>query len=151
VGALVIPRAHNRTAKGGIQDAKNALHKCARLNLKDKQASHEAKKHLPTTAKKIAKPTQESIQTSHKRGGENDEGISIRKYSGLPAPFLNRDILKLPIKVSGQIPLHVKIEIISCNEMNDKISHIDIDMNVYDNARNVIERISSYGFPGPDN
>jgi hypothetical protein len=35
--------------------------------------------------------------------------------------FLNRDLLKLPIKVSGQMPLHIKTEVIHYDEMNDKI------------------------------
>jgi hypothetical protein len=54
---------------------------------------------------------------------------------------LNRDILKLTIKAPGVMPLHVQKEITHCDEINDKI--FDIDMNVRDNARNVIESISS--------
>jgi hypothetical protein len=38
-------------------------------------------------------------------------------------------------------PLHVKVEITHYDEMNDKIFDNDIDMNVWDNARNVIESI----------
>jgi hypothetical protein len=52
----------------------------------------------------------------------------------------------LPIKASGQIRLHVKVEMTHYDEMNDKI--FDIDMNVYDNARNVIELISFHLFHG---
>jgi hypothetical protein len=53
------------------------------------------------------------------------------------------------------MPLHVKVEITHYNEMNDKIFDIgigiDIDMNMWDNARNVIEPISFYRFHGPGN
>jgi hypothetical protein len=54
-------------------------------------------------------------------------------------------------KAPGQIPLHVKVEITHYDEMNDKISDINIDMNVRDNARNVIQPISFHQFPGQSN
>jgi hypothetical protein len=77
----------------------------------------------------------------------------IRKYARLFLPFLNRDILKLTIKAPGQIPLHIKGEIIHYDEMNDTIFDIDIDidMNVLDNARNIIEPISFHRFHGHSN
>jgi hypothetical protein len=52
--------------------------------------------------------------------------------------------LKLMIKAPGQIPKLLIIEISHCDEMNDRIFviDIDIDMNVWDNARNLIEPIS---------
>jgi hypothetical protein len=50
----------------------------------------------------------------------------------------------LPLKAPGHMPLHVKAEITHDDEMNDKI--FDIDMNVWDNARNVIEPISFHRF-----
>jgi hypothetical protein len=40
------------------------------------------------------------------------------------------------------MPLHVKAEIEHYDEMNNKIFDIDIDMNVWDDARNAIELIS---------
>jgi hypothetical protein len=46
------------------------------------------------------------------------------------------------IKAPGQIPKLLQIEITHDDEMNDKIFNIDIDMNVCDNRRNVIEPIS---------
>jgi hypothetical protein len=56
---------------------------------------------------------------------------------------------------TSQTPFHVKIEITHYNEMNDKIFdidiNIDIDMNVWDNARNVIEPISFHRFHGQRN
>jgi hypothetical protein len=75
--------------------------------------------------------------------------------------LLNQDILKLTIKVPGQIPKPFQSEITHYDEMNDKIFHIDIDidgdvdvdidMKVWDNARNVIESISFHRFHGPSN
>jgi hypothetical protein len=81
-------------------------------------------------------------QTRIRPGNEQRPGIS--KYARLVRRFLNRDILKLTIKAPGQIPKLLQIEIIHYDEMNDKIFDIDIDidMNVWDNARNVIEPIS---------
>jgi hypothetical protein len=52
---------------------------------------------------------------------------------------------------TGQTPLHVKIEITHYGEMNDKIFDMDIDMNVWDSARNVIESISFHRFHGQRN
>jgi hypothetical protein len=42
----------------------------------------------------------------------------------------------MSIKACGQTPLHVKVEMIHYDEMNDKIFdiRINIDMNVLDNA-----------------
>jgi hypothetical protein len=52
----------------------------------------------------------------------------------------------LTIKVPGQIPKLLQIEITHYDKMNDKIFDInidiDIDMNVWDNARNATEPIS---------
>jgi hypothetical protein len=62
---------------------------------------------------------------------------------------MNGYIMKLTIKAPGQMPLHVKVEITHCDEMNNKI--FDIDMNVWDDARNVIEPTSFHRFHGPDN
>jgi hypothetical protein len=65
---------------------------------------------------------------------------------------LNSDILKLTIKAACQMSLHAKGEITHYDEMNNKIFYIDIDididigMNVWDNARNVIELISFHRF-----
>jgi hypothetical protein len=47
----------------------------------------------------------------------------------------------LPIKTSGQMPLHIQKEMARCNEMNNKI--INVDVNMWGIARNVIKRISS--------
>jgi hypothetical protein len=55
---------------------------------------------------------------------------------------LNQDVLKLTIKAAGQITKLLQIEITDYDEMNNKIFDIDIDMNVWDNTRNVIEPIS---------
>jgi hypothetical protein len=70
-------------------------------------------------------------------------------------PFLNQGILKLTIKAASQIPKHVQIEITHYNEMNDKIFDIDINinfnMNVWDNARNVIKPFSFHQFHGQSN
>jgi hypothetical protein len=51
------------------------------------------------------------------------------------------------------MPLYVKEKITYCNEMNDKTFDvdIDIDVNVWDNARNVIEPTSFHRFHGRDN
>jgi hypothetical protein len=51
------------------------------------------------------------------------------------------------------MPGHVKVEITHCDEMNNKMFDIDIDidMNLRDNARNVIEAISFHGFHGQSN
>jgi hypothetical protein len=49
------------------------------------------------------------------------------------------------------MPLHVKVKIIHYDEMNDKIFDIDIDMNVWDNAINVIDMISFHRFHGQSN
>jgi hypothetical protein len=67
----------------------------------------------------------------------------------LQGSFLNQDILKLRIKGAGQIPKLLQIEIVYYDEMNDKIFDIDIDMKVWDNARNAIEPISFHQFHGP--
>jgi hypothetical protein len=68
----------------------------------------------------------------------------------LLGPFLNEDILKLTIKAMGQISKLLQIEITHYDEMNDKLfdidSDINIDMNVRDTARNVIEPISFHQF-----
>jgi hypothetical protein len=71
---------------------------------------------------------------------------------------LHQAILQLTIKVAGQIPKLLQIEITHYDEMNDKIFDInininididiDIDMNVCDNARNVMEPISFHRFHG---
>jgi hypothetical protein len=53
-------------------------------------------------------------------------------------------ILKLTIKVPGQKALDVKGEITDYDEINDKI--FDVDMNVWDNARNITEPISFHYF-----
>jgi hypothetical protein len=50
--------------------------------------------------------------------------------------------MKLTIKAPDQISKPLQIEITHYDEMNDKIFDNDIDMNVWDNARNVIESIS---------
>jgi hypothetical protein len=52
---------------------------------------------------------------------------------------------------TGKTPLRVKIEITHCDEMNDKIFDIDIDMNLWDNVRNVTEPISFHHFHRPSN
>jgi hypothetical protein len=49
------------------------------------------------------------------------------------------------------MPLHVKAEMTHYDEMDDKIFDIDIDMNVWVNARNVIEPISFHRFHGQGN
>jgi hypothetical protein len=53
----------------------------------------------------------------------------------------------------GQIPKLLQIEMIHYNEMNGAIFDIDIDidMNVWDNARNVIEPILFHRFHGQSN
>jgi hypothetical protein len=73
--------------------------------------------------------------------------------ASLLRPFLNQDILKLTAKGAGQIPKLLQIEIIHYNEMNDKIFDIsiDIDMNMCDNARNIIVPISFHRFHGGHN
>jgi hypothetical protein len=75
------------------------------------------------------------------------------EYAHLLRLFLNRYILKLPIKTQGQMPLHVKVEITHYDEMNDKMFDVDIDIaiGVWDNARNVIEPISFHRFHTPSN
>jgi hypothetical protein len=72
----------------------------------------------------------------------------VREYGRVLPPFLNRYIRDLTIKTLGPILLHFKIETAYYDEMNDKIFDIDmnIDMNVCDNARNVIEPISFHRF-----
>jgi hypothetical protein len=72
--------------------------------------------------------------------------MSIRSYARLLRPFLNQDILKFMTKAAGQIPTLLQIEISHYDEINDEIFDIDIDMNVWDNARNVIEPISFHRF-----
>jgi hypothetical protein len=57
--------------------------------------------------------------------------------------------LKLTIKTRGQISKLFQKEITHYNEMNNKI--FDIDMNVWDNARNVIELFSFHQFHGKSN
>jgi hypothetical protein len=51
--------------------------------------------------------------------------------------------------MANQIPKLLQIEITQNNEINDKT--YDIDMNVCDNARNVIEPISFHRFHGQSN
>jgi hypothetical protein len=68
--------------------------------------------------------------------------MSIRKYTRLLSLFLKQDILKLTIKAPGRILRFLQIEIMHYYEMNDKAFSIDIDMNVWGNARNIIELIS---------
>jgi hypothetical protein len=72
--------------------------------------------------------------------------VPTRQYASLLRPFLNQDILKLTIKTPGQITKPLQIKIIHYNEINNKIFDIDIDMNVWDNARNVIEPISFHHY-----
>jgi hypothetical protein len=69
---------------------------------------------------------------------------SIGEYTRLLPPSLNRYILTLPIKTPSSIPLHIQIEITHHSEMNDKI--FNIDANMWDIARNVIEPISFHRF-----
>jgi hypothetical protein len=57
----------------------------------------------------------------------------------------------LTIKGAGQIPKLLQIEITHYDKMNNKTFGIDIDMNVWDDARNVIERISFHRFHGQSN
>jgi hypothetical protein len=57
----------------------------------------------------------------------------------------------LTIKAPGQMPLHVKVGITHYDDMNDKILDIDIDLNMWDNARNVIEPVSFHPFQGQSN
>jgi hypothetical protein len=73
----------------------------------------------------------------------------IRKYARLLLPFLNQDIRKLPTKAPAQMPVHVRKEITHYDEMNHKI--IDINMNMWDNARNGMESISFHRFHGSSN
>jgi hypothetical protein len=40
-----------------------------------------------------------------------------------------------------QRPLHIQNEITHYNEVNDRVFNIDIDMNIWEIARNVIEQI----------
>jgi hypothetical protein len=75
----------------------------------------------------------------------------MMKYDCLQPAFVNRDILKLTIKGPGQISKLLQIEITHYDEMNNKIFDIDIDINVWDNARNVIEPISFHRFQGQSN
>jgi hypothetical protein len=56
------------------------------------------------------------------------ESTWMAKNSGLLPSCLNRDILKLPIKTPGQMPLHVRKGITHDSEENGKI--FDIDTNV---------------------
>jgi hypothetical protein len=58
--------------------------------------------------------------------------------------ILNRDIQKAPGKTVGQMSLHVRKEIIHSNEMNDQI--FNVDMNAWDNVRNVIKPIPFHLF-----
>jgi hypothetical protein len=79
----------------------------------------------------------------------NPQKTGIRKYIRLLLSFLNRTLLKLTIKSPDQMQLHVKVEITHYDEMNDKT--FDIDMNVWNNAGNVIEPISFHLFHGYNN
>jgi hypothetical protein len=54
---------------------------------------------------------------------------------------LNHNIPKWPIKAHGVMPLQVRKEISQCNEMNDEIFEIGIDINMWGIARDVIEPI----------
>jgi hypothetical protein len=57
----------------------------------------------------------------------------------------------LTVKGPDQIPKLLQIEITHYDEMSDKTFRIDIDMNVWDNARNVIEPISFHRFHSQSN
>jgi hypothetical protein len=50
----------------------------------------------------------------------------------------------LPIKTRDQMPLHLHKEVTYCNEMNDEI--LDIDMDMWNIARNVTKPISFHPF-----
>jgi hypothetical protein len=45
----------------------------------------------------------------------------------------------------------LSIQISHCNEMNDKIFNSDVDMNMWDIPRNIIEPISFHRFHGRSN
>jgi hypothetical protein len=72
--------------------------------------------------------------------------MSVGKYNHLMLPFLNQCILILPIETLGTMPLHIQKEIAHYNEMNDKISNIN--MNEWDIERNIIKLISFHLFHG---
>jgi hypothetical protein len=57
----------------------------------------------------------------------------------------------LTIKALGQITKLLQSEKTHYDEIKDKIFDIDIDMNVWDNARNVIDPISFHRFHGQSN
>jgi hypothetical protein len=59
---------------------------------------------------------------------------------------VNRYILTLPIKTPGSMPLHGQKEITHYNAMNDQI--FNIDMNMGEIERNIIEPISFHRFHG---
>jgi hypothetical protein len=59
---------------------------------------------------------------------------------------LNRDVLKSPIKARGIMRLRVRKETTQYNEMNDK--RLDIDMNVSDIARSVMDATAFRIFHG---
>jgi hypothetical protein len=79
------------------------------------------------------------------RPGIKDIAPTIEDAILLP-PFLNRDILKPPTKTPGKIRLPVRKDTTNHNEMNAKT--LDIDMNLCDNTRSVIRRISFHQFHG---
>jgi hypothetical protein len=72
---------------------------------------------------------------------------SASVYSS-PSPFSNRYILMLPMKTPGRMSSHIQDEMTHCNEMNNKIFNIDIDMNMRDITINVMESISFHLFHG---
>jgi hypothetical protein len=59
------------------------------------------------------------------RESKNDRDL---KYTRLLPPFLNREILRLPVKTPGQMPLSLQIQMIHCREVNDTIVNIDINV-----------------------
>jgi hypothetical protein len=61
-----------------------------------------------------------SLQTRRKHNNrtrpENNQRISIGKFARLLPPFLNQDILKLPIKTPSPIPSHIRKEMTHSSE-----------------------------------
>jgi hypothetical protein len=93
-------------------------------------------------AKRNRQRTAKAKLRTRKRGSGNDRRISIGRYVRLLLPFLNRYILILPIKSLAKC--HIQKAIAHHNETNDEI--FDIDMNVWDIARNGIKPISFHLF-----
>jgi hypothetical protein len=81
-----------------------------------------------------------TLLTPMQKNWKEGQTIWIEECARSLPPFLNRDVLKWPIKAAGTMIFHIQKVITHYNETNDEIFNIDI--NVWNITRNVMVSIS---------